>query len=113
MYDEVKRPSSVDRVQCTGIDDEVDRVLASLAVQRMAYPDEVLGVLCVRKDDVGRVRERLEQSQFAGEFACQDEAFVPNMRVFVSTVHSAKGLEFRTAHVVGANACKGFRGLGM
>jgi superfamily I DNA and RNA helicase len=73
-----------------------------------AYPGELIGVMVPLNRDLDEVVERLEESD-VGEF-CQFQSarqgyarLDPERRVVVTTVHGAKGLEFRCGHLIAAD----------
>jgi superfamily I DNA/RNA helicase len=109
QYDEASKPSSVDAFKCKDIDAEAKEIISRLSVQLKAYPDDLLGVICPRKQDILRVWSAIEQSPLAAEAVLQlvggYKPFTPNTRICVCTLHAAKGLEFRALHIAG---CTGF-----
>ena len=110
-YDEIARPSSVVHERYPSLEAQVDAIAEKLSVQLKAYPDELLGVLCIRNQDVTLVWELLQEFglgvsigfQAAGRHTAFDD-----QRIVVSSVHSAKGLEVRALHLAGADRLRGF-----
>ena len=84
------------------------RLKASLDEQVRAYPDEWLGVLAVRRETRDAIAAFLRDTElgenviFQSEEA-EDRSFDPERRVVVSTLHSAKGTEFRSVHLIAAD----------
>ena len=113
QYDEASKPSSVDAAEYADIDAQATRIIRQLSVQLKAYPDELLGVICPKKEDVLRVWEAIENSVLASQAVLQlvgqYKPFDPNTRICVCTLHAAKGLEFRALHIAG---CDGFKKFG-
>jgi superfamily I DNA and RNA helicase len=113
QYDEVSRPSTVERVSCSDLDEVADRISESLLIQLKAYPDELLGVIAPRREDVEYIGQKLLSSAIGGTCVVQSDtdyiSFGPNTSVCVCSVHAAKGLEFRTVHLVGAEYLPSFR----
>ncbi len=113
QYDEASKPSSVDAAEYADIDAQATRIIRQLSVQLKAYPDELLGVICPKKEDVLRVWEAIENSALASQAVLQlvgqYKPFDPNTRICVCTLHAAKGLEFRALHIAG---CDGFKKFG-
>lgn len=109
-YDERARPSVVAAHRCQSIDDEIDQVFERLDDQLRAYPDEQIGIISPSKAATGRVWERICASKYVGMATRQGEgdniSFEDDMRLFVSTLHTAKGLECRALHVV---SCENFK----
>jgi superfamily I DNA/RNA helicase len=104
-YNEQARPSSVDYYRCADIDEQAERIIARLDTQLKAYPDELLMVLCPRREEVARVAEHIRDSALADVATVQatDEniVFASDKHVVVCTIHAAKGLEARAVHVAG------------
>jgi superfamily I DNA/RNA helicase len=78
-----------------------------LVLQRRTYPESLLGVICPRLAEVRAIAEILNTMGLGSLLCVQDreegyqrvEAEKP---IWVSTVHGAKGLEFRALHFAGA-----------
>lgn len=110
-YDERARPSLATGHRCRSLDEEIDLVFEKLDDQLKAYPDEMIGIISPSKKAVDRVWQRVSRSKYLGiashHGAGQHLSFGPNIRVCVSTLHTAKGLEYRALHVLN---CESFRG---
>lgn len=104
-YDEVSRPSSAELVRARDFGAQVDLVLESVASQLEAYPDELIGVMCPLAGKTLEIWDHIRSSELGKiavlQGAGENAPFGPETRICVSTLHSAKGLEFRTAHVLG------------
>lgn len=104
-YKESVRPSSVEHHRCVNFAEQSARILAKLDLQRKAYPDELLGICCPRMDEVEAVGAALSGTPFADVATIQKRnghcEFTPETRICVSTIHGAKGLEFRALHLAG------------
>jgi len=113
QYDEKSKPSSVESFECLDLDTQAKRIIAQLAVQLKAYPDELLGVICPRKDDLLHIWDAIEHSPLASRSVLQlvgnYHAFTDITRICVCTLHAAKGLEFRALHIAGCDGFKKFR----
>lgn len=103
-YNELKAKSDVVFEACKDEAEMFRKLGARLTQQLKAYPDELLGVACPRNVDVAKVRAALESlPQIAshllpdGEFSNSAE---PDQRIYISTMHAAKGLEFRAFHLL-------------
>jgi superfamily I DNA/RNA helicase len=85
-----------------------------LGVQRRTYPESLLGVICPRLSDVKTISAILA-AEGLGEQLCvqnRDDGYQPiqaEKPIWVSTVHSAKGLEFRALHFAAAEYVRSFR----
>lgn len=110
-YDERARPSVVTGHRCQSLDEEIDLLLTKLDDQLKAYPDELVGIISPSKEAVNRVWQRVSSSKYLHIASRQGEgqnlSFDPGVRICVSTLHTAKGLEYRALHVVN---CESFRG---
>lgn len=104
-YDEARYPSSVHRHGGLAVSDQVARAIPELQTQLLAYPDEWIGILAPQKADVRTVFELLAASELGDRVQLQlyDDGYEPLDRsrpIIVTTMHSAKGLEFRAAHLI-------------
>ncbi|WP_292529932.1 ATP-binding domain-containing protein [Methylocystis sp.] len=78
-----------------------------LTLQRRTYPEGFLGVVCPRAADVRGVAIALEGVGLGNLLCVQDregryQAIQPDKPIWVSTIHGAKGLEFRALHFAAA-----------
>lgn len=110
-YDEKLYPSSVVERNCANIAAQVADVVTALQLQMKAYPDEHLGVLCPTRLVLKEVWQQL-QSSAVGIYAVLQSAedgyveFDPARPICVCTTHGAKGLEFRTVHILDSDNMK-------
>jgi superfamily I DNA/RNA helicase len=109
QYDEVQRPSTVNSDKCASLDEVAGLVLERLTIQLQAYPDELLGVVAPRREDAEYIGQKLLASSIGSFCVVQNDtdyiSFGAKTSVCVCSLHAAKGLEFRTLHLVG---CEGF-----
>lgn len=91
-YPEVEQPSSVVSVECSDFTEQCETIITSLIGQLDLYPDEKLGVLFPKRDQVSLFQNHLIA------------AGLPPERVRVDTMHGAKGWEFRAVHLGGCEA---------
>ncbi|MBM4033033.1 MAG: RNA helicase [Planctomycetes bacterium] len=112
-YNETERPSSVRHLRCSNIDDEAQRIIATLQTQLKAYPGELLGVLSPRNEEVGAIWRHIQNSSLSELAVLQcgtdHSAFEPGKPICVCTIHAAKGLEMRAVHLAGAEFLRKFR----
>lgn len=110
-YDEEAFPSTV---SCDGgitLADQISLLIERIPDQLSAYPDEYVGIICPRKQELEAVAEGLTSSPLSPFVHVQHgdyEALSPDRRVVLTTVHGAKGLEFRAGHFVAADTVKKF-----
>ena len=109
-YDERLLPSTMSEHRCASLDEQIDRMISKLPDQLNAYPDEQIGVISPDRKVIARVWDELVQRGFSDVASVQQDletlSFDPETRICVSTLHAAKGLEFRALHVL---SCDGFR----
>jgi DNA helicase IV len=103
-YNEARYPSSVERFGALLLVDQVARAVPQLETQLLAYPNEWIGVLAPTKVDVGRIFDLLERSKVGERVQLQKfedgyENLDHGRPIIVTTMHSAKGLEFRAVHL--------------
>ena len=106
QYKEDDLPSSVDLVGPVELGIQVTQTAERLLRQLRAYPNETLGVLIPRKK---------EEFPIVWDMLCKIPAinglitnalssdFDPTRPIWVSTIHSAKGLEFRCVHLLASD----------
>jgi len=90
-YPETTRPSSVVRVACDTFDQQLEKIIENLRRQVDLYPDERIGVLFPKRE---QVVEFLAKMEAAGVEDVED-------MIRVDTLHGAKGWEFRAVHIGG------------
>lgn len=102
---------SVDLSSNMPLSDQVKAAIPKIIKQVAVYPGQHIGVLVPRRDDVELVFNQLIESfDLAGQVTnAVSREFDPSLPVWVSTVHSSKGLEFRCVHVVAADTMADFK----
>ncbi|MDP3194335.1 AAA family ATPase [Tabrizicola sp.] len=111
-YDEDTFPSTVSCDGGLSLEDQVSLLIERIPDQLSAYPDEYIGVICPRKQELDIVAQRLLGSGLASSVHVQHGDYEPlslDRRVVLTTVHGAKGLEFRAGHFVAAETVKKFQ----
>ena len=111
-YDEAKFPSTVDVFGGVTLEEQVAKAIPRIKTQLLAYPGEMIGVLCPRLDDLDIVCDQLATSDISEDIHIQRAGayspFSPERQVVVSTTNGAKGLEFRAVHMLAADNLKRF-----
>lgn len=113
QYNEASIPSKVTHLRCKNITEQAEYIIGGLRTQLTAYPDELLGVMCPLRDDLAAVRSVFATSDLEPLVAYQnsEEGYIPfnsQARICICTLHGAKGLEFRAAHLAGCDGLKKF-----
>lgn len=102
-YDEKANPSTVDNSQCESIEEQAALIVSRLSTQRIAFPDQLIGVLCPTKDTMNVIWDTIRVSEHSDAafllHGSVSNTFPPDKQVIVSTFHAAKGLEFRALHL--------------
>ena len=115
QYDESVYQSTVAEFGGLSIEEQVAAAIPEILTQLRAYPGEAVGILCPRHKELEAVAGLLEQSSLADLVQVQRHsdgylALDANKPVVVTTLHSAKGLEFRALHILGLEKIKSFGG---
>lgn len=89
------------------LEKQANEIAQRLGLQRRTYPEAFLGVICPRAVDVRNVATALNERGLGSLLCVQDrDAGYQSIRadkpIWVSTVHGAKGLEFRAVHFAAA-----------
>jgi superfamily I DNA and RNA helicase len=111
-YDEDANPSTVTAYSAGTLQEQIANAASQIERQLRVFPDEMIGVLCPRVDQAVAAYEQL--AELYGEGCLLQTAergyspFAESTRVCVSTIHSAKGLEYRAVHVIGTEALQDF-----
>lgn len=113
-YDENQYPSTVLHLKDEHISSQVESAISEIETQLRAYPDGMIGVLCPRHEELDAVASALQASSLADQVQVQKYAdgyssFEPQRRIIATTVHGAKGLEFRALHLLGMDKISKFR----
>ncbi|WP_409019281.1 UvrD-helicase domain-containing protein [Brevundimonas vesicularis] len=107
-YVEKQNPSTFDAVGGLDLKAQVECAAANIEAQLKAYPGAWIGVMAYSRDTVQTIADHLAATPIGDlvhlhllehGYVAMDAA----KPVVVSTMHSAKGLEFRAAHILGAD----------
>ncbi len=114
QYDETSNPSSVESVQSDTIEEQAEKIIAQLETQLLAYPGELIGVACPRHRELEAVWEVIRNSPLANSAQLQTfktgySQLDPEKKIYVTTLHGTKGMEFRALHIAGAEQVRKFK----
>ena len=100
-YAEAHNPSKVEYTRFDTYDAQISALIEAIESELKAYPGELIGVAAPRREDVEVLRENLKRSIIA-ENILPVKSFTYNeeRRVYITTLHDFKGLEFRTVHLL-------------
>lgn len=90
-YPEIELPSSVVAEPYSDFDAQLDAIVESLKHQLDLYADEPIGVLFPKREQVSKFQMHLAASSLDAN---------PD-RIWIDTMHKAKGWEFRAVHLGG------------
>jgi superfamily I DNA/RNA helicase len=112
-YREQDLPSKVELVAASSAREQLERLLDNIRTQLKAYPKGMIGVLTPRQEDLATVWQVIQGSDLAAQSLFQHGSgghvhFDPKARICASTIHSAKGLEFRALNIAHAEGLKRF-----
>lgn len=111
-YNEGPFPSTVRHYPNLKIHEQADEAAREIETQLVAYPGELIGVVCPRQEELKVAATVMNASSIANQLLVQHGeyvAFDPDRRVILATVHGAKGLEFRAVHLLGTDKIKNFK----
>ena len=94
---------------------QCNEILRRLKLQRRAYPEGMLGVMCPRLNEVQSLGRYLQESELSDLICIQNredgyQHIDDEKPIWLSTIHSAKGLEFRALHFAAAEFVSRFAG---
>jgi superfamily I DNA/RNA helicase len=111
-YDEKANPSTVDRSHCRTVEEQVALIVSRIRTQRLAFPDQLIGVLCPKKETMLVIWKAISMSEHSDAafllHSSVNETFPPDKHIIISNFHTAKGLEFRALHLAGCDELKLF-----
>lgn len=114
QYNESRLPSKVEEIEDISLAEQVERCVSTVRTQMRAYQSGLIGILCPRKQELSEINRRLQQTDIAEhvQFQSSDQGYTSldeSKRVVCVTLHGAKGLEFRTVHLLSADLITRFR----
>jgi superfamily I DNA/RNA helicase len=112
QYDEEIYPSSAQLIACENFEQQMARVIENIRTQLKAYKDEGIGIIVPTNAHVAMVRNHLSRQEFSHLAAYHERdgddgrRFDEDKQIFVLTMHSSKGTEFRSVHILPAEKIK-------
>jgi superfamily I DNA/RNA helicase len=101
-YDEKAYPSKVAAKMGLSLVQQAEAMAAQISDQRVAYPNELIGILCPRNEELIIIGQELAKAGLGGEVTRANAiGFDPSRPIWLSTLTAAKGLEFRAVHIAG------------
>jgi superfamily I DNA/RNA helicase len=113
-YNENIAPSSVDNKKYCSIEELTNNVMKGLSLQLKAYPNEFIGVLTPRHEELRILSQFFQSTELYQQGKIQLRTDSTNTieetrPIIISTMHSAKGLEFRALHLCFLEYVKKFK----
>jgi superfamily I DNA/RNA helicase len=101
-YNEADYPSVVTTKHRLSIEEQATEMATQISRQIFAYPDQLIGVLCPRNEELDAIHQGLVNAGL-GDLVTRanSPAFDASRPVWLSTLTAAKGLEFRAVHIAG------------
>lgn len=101
-YKDSDYPSTFSPRGGLSIEEQAAAMAAQITDQRFAYPDELIGVLCPRNEEVDSIYVGLANAGLGDSITrANSKHFDPSRPIWLSTLTAAKGLEFRAVHIGG------------
>lgn len=102
QYDEKEYPVKISIKKALSIGEQAEAIAVQVQDQLVAYPEETIGIICPRNEEVAAIAATLNEVGLAGSITiCKDGDFNPETPVWLTTMSAAKGLEFRCVHIAG------------
>lgn len=108
-YDESQNVSKAEFV-CGTLEHQLAKLLEKIEAQRKAFPSAMIGILSPTKASAEIWEKMLKDAGLADQLNVQIRgdngynSFDPNRKIWLSTIHSSKGLEFRAVHIISMDA---------
>lgn len=111
-YKEADYPSTFSSRGGLSLDKQISAMAEQIRDQRFAYPDDLIGVLCPRNEELDAIHTGLIDEGLGEAITrANSKDFDPNRPIWLSTLTAAKGLEFRTVHIAGLDFLSRMRGV--
>lgn len=104
-------PGFVEVLGGLDLEKQINTAAPKIEKQLNVYPGKLIGILIPLKDQINEVYEKLSAIPgLTGKVTnAMSSEFNPSLPIWVSTVHSSKGLEFRSVHIFAADTFSEFR----
>lgn len=102
-YREKDYPSKTTPRSGMTLDQQIEAMVEQIEAQRVAYPEDLIGILAPRNEELQIIENGLIQAGL-GDFITRANAsnrFNSSRKIWLSTLTAAKGLEFRALHIAG------------
>lgn len=84
------------------LNEQISVMAEQIKHQRFAYPNDLIGVLCPRNEELDAIYTGLAAAGFADTITrANSSSFDASRPIWLSTLTAAKGLEFRALHIAG------------
>ncbi|CUJ53575.1 ATP-binding domain-containing protein [Achromobacter xylosoxidans] len=92
------------------LNQQIEILIPKILRQIDIYPNQNIGIIVPRRDDLSVIWQALaSNSSLLGKITnAMEQDFDSSKPVWVATMHSAKGLEFRCVHIMAADTIKRF-----
>lgn len=109
-YPDSSPKSEISVVQAP-IQEQAEMIAEKVERQLRAYRGELIGIFCPNKKEIQFIAEYLSSTPIADKLTIQlgDDGYLemnPDRPICLSTLHGAKGLEFRAVHFAAADTVK-------
>lgn len=101
-YKEADYPSNFLPRPGLTLEEQAGAMAVQINDQRFAYPDDLIGVLCPRNEELDAMFAGLTKAGLGGSITRANvKGFDATRPIWLSTLTAAKGLEFRAVHIAG------------
>lgn len=102
QYDEKAYPVKISIKNGLSISEQAEAIAAQVQDQLVAYPEETIGIICPRNEEVAAIAAVLNDLGLGDSMTiCKNSDFNSEAPVWLTTMSAAKGLEFRCVHIAG------------
>lgn len=101
-YKEADYPSTFLPKSGLTLEEQVEAIATQIKDQRFAYPNDLIGVLAPRNEELNALYAGLTNAGLGASITrANAKGFDPTRPIWLSTLTAAKGLEFRAVHIAG------------